>query len=75
MYFTRICLAKSLRDWGYPFDIKVSLLTRNRAEAVIRNIDVAGPHKKLISCIDEHMCINDFTRYVDELIIPITLNI
>ncbi|WP_206747615.1 hypothetical protein, partial [Shewanella sp. 10N.286.52.B9] len=36
VYFTRICLAKSLRDKGFPFDIKVSLLTRDRAQAVIR---------------------------------------
>ena len=46
VYYTRICLAKSLRDKGFPFDIKVSLLTNDRAEAVIRNIDVAGTLKK-----------------------------
>ncbi len=68
MYFTRICLAKSLRDIGYPFDVKVSLLTRDRSEAVIRNIDVAGTLKKLIKSIDEHTRINDFIRYVDEVI-------
>lgn len=50
----RICLAKSLRDMGYPFDVKVSLLTRDRSEAVIRNTDVAGTLKKLIKSIDEH---------------------
>ncbi|MGI1986017.1 hypothetical protein [Shewanella glacialipiscicola] len=68
VYFTRICLAKSLRDIGYPFDVKVSLLTRDRSEAVIRNIDVAGTLKKLIKSIDEHTRINDFIRYVDEVI-------
>ncbi|GIU52807.1 hypothetical protein [Shewanella sp. KT0246] len=46
VYFTRICLAKTLRDKGFPFDIKISLLTRDKAQAVIRNIDVAGTLKK-----------------------------
>ncbi|MCL1107790.1 hypothetical protein [Shewanella algicola] len=35
VYFTRICLAKYLRDKGFPFDVKVSLLTRDRAEAFL----------------------------------------
>ncbi|WP_282110482.1 tyrosine-type recombinase/integrase [Shewanella algicola] len=68
VYFTRICLAKYLRDKGFPFDIKVSLLTRDRAEAVIRNIDVAGTLKKIIKSIDHQTRINDFIRYVDEVI-------
>ncbi|WP_076536790.1 tyrosine-type recombinase/integrase [Shewanella sp. UCD-KL21] len=68
VYFTRICLAKSLRDKGFPFDIKVSLLTRDRAEASIRNIDVAGTLKKIINTIDHQTGINDFIHYVDEVI-------
>ncbi|WP_434926720.1 tyrosine-type recombinase/integrase [Shewanella sp. HL-SH2] len=68
VYFTRICLSKYLRDKGYPFDVKVSLLTRDRAEAVIRNIDVAGTLKKIIKSIDHKTRINDFIRYVDEVI-------
>ncbi|MGI2174563.1 hypothetical protein [Shewanella ulleungensis] len=68
VYFTRICLAKYLRDKGFPFDVKVSLLTRDRAEAVIRNIDVAGALKKIIKSIDHQTRINDFIRYVDDVI-------
>ncbi|MCT8986281.1 hypothetical protein [Shewanella phaeophyticola] len=68
VYFTRICLSKYLRDKGFPFDVKVSLLTRDRAEAVIRNIDVAGILKKIIKSIDHQTRINDFIRYVDEVI-------
>ncbi|GGB58267.1 tyrosine-type recombinase/integrase [Shewanella inventionis] len=68
VYFTRICLSKYLRDKGFPFDVKVSLLTRDRAEAVIRNIDVAGTLKKIIKSIDHQTRINDFIRYVDEVI-------
>ncbi|OBT09272.1 hypothetical protein A9267_09805 [Shewanella sp. UCD-FRSSP16_17] len=68
VYFTRICLAKSLRDKGFPFDVKVSLFTSDRAEAVIRNIDVAGTLKRIINSIDHTTRINDFIRYVDEVI-------
>ncbi|MBO1894252.1 hypothetical protein HNW13_000330 [Shewanella sp. BF02_Schw] len=68
VYFTRICLAKYLRDKGFPFDVKVSLLTRDRAEAVIRNIDIAGALKKIIKSIDHQTRINDFIGYVDEVI-------
>ena len=68
VYFTRICLSKYLRDKGFPFDVKVSLLTRDRAEAVIRNIEVAGTLKKIIKSIDHQTRINDFIRYVDEVI-------
>jgi integrase len=68
VYITHICLSKYLRDKGFPFDVKVSLLTRDRAEAVIRNIDVAGTLKKTIKSIDHKTRINDFIRYVDEVI-------
>ena len=68
VYFTRICLSKYLRGKGFPFDVKVSLLTRDRAEAVIRNIEVAGTLKKIIKSIDHQTRINDFIRYVDEVI-------
>jgi hypothetical protein len=68
VYFTRICLSKYLRDKGFPFDVKVSLLTRDRAEAVIRNIDVAGTLRKIIKSIDHKTRVNDFIRYVDEVI-------
>ena len=68
VYFTRICLAKSFRDKRFPFDIKVSLLTRDRAEAIIRNIEVAGTLKQIIHSIDHQTRINDFIHYVDEVI-------
>lgn len=68
MYFTRICLAKPLHDRGFPFDVKVSLLTRDRAEAVIRNVDVASTLKKIIKSINHQTRINDFIQYVDEVI-------
>jgi integrase len=40
-YFTRICFAKSLKDRGFPFDIKVSLLTKVRSVATKRNLVIS----------------------------------
>ncbi|WP_341866792.1 DUF6538 domain-containing protein [Vibrio rhodolitus] len=37
VYQTRICVPKPLRQFGYPFDIKVSLSTKERPEAIARN--------------------------------------
>ncbi|ENH7114827.1 tyrosine-type recombinase/integrase [Vibrio fluvialis] len=67
-YYTRICLPKSLRDNGFPFDLKISLLTKRRDEAVERNFILVPPLKKLI---DEAFQENDaasFRLKVDELI-------
>ncbi|WP_261816981.1 tyrosine-type recombinase/integrase [Vibrio gallicus] len=36
-YYIRICLPKSLRDFGFPFDVKSSLLTKDRSIAIERN--------------------------------------
>ena len=47
-YYTRICLPKSLRDNGFPFDLKISLLTKRRDEAVDRNFILVPQLRKLI---------------------------
>ena len=41
-YYTRICLPKNLRDRGFPFDLKISLLTKSRPIAIKRNVSVAN---------------------------------
>ncbi|MGR5540795.1 hypothetical protein ACPV5V_19705, partial [Vibrio campbellii] len=67
-YYTRICLPKPLRDNGFPFDLKISLLTKRRDEAVERNFILVPPLKKLI---DEAFQENDATSFrlkVDELV-------
>ncbi|HCH4900360.1 TPA: tyrosine-type recombinase/integrase [Vibrio parahaemolyticus] len=67
-YYTRICLPKSLRDNGFPFDLKISLLTKRRDEAVERNFILVPPLKKLV---DEAFQENDaasFRLKVDELV-------
>ncbi|EGR0314836.1 TPA: tyrosine-type recombinase/integrase [Vibrio parahaemolyticus] len=42
VYQTRICIPKTLRGSGYPFDIKVSLLTKDRSQAIERNFKMAS---------------------------------
>lgn len=67
-YYTRICLPKSLRDNGFPFDLKISLLTKRRDEAVERNFILVPPLRKLI---DEAFLEGDavsFRLKVDELV-------
>lgn len=51
-YYTRICLPKSLRDVGYPFDIKFSLLTKSRSIAIERNCYATIKLKQLITSFD-----------------------
>ena len=41
-YYTRICLPKHLRDHGFPFDLKNSLLTKSRPVAIKRNFSIAN---------------------------------
>ncbi|UOE82702.1 tyrosine-type recombinase/integrase [Vibrio cyclitrophicus] len=52
VYQTRICIPKLLRKAGYPFDIKVSLLTKERSEAIERNFTIAHCIKSAISQIE-----------------------
>ncbi|WP_318480604.1 hypothetical protein [Photobacterium leiognathi] len=52
-YQTRVCIPKPLRAFGYPFDIKVSLLTKERSEAIDRNLKIASCIKVAISRIDQ----------------------
>ncbi|MCW8328749.1 site-specific integrase [Photobacterium sp. SDRW27] len=67
-YYTRICLPKSLKDRGFPFDIKVSLLTKCRAEAVERNLEVARTLRPLVAGVRPDETVADFKRLVDQTI-------
>ncbi|PSW06775.1 site-specific integrase [Photobacterium lipolyticum] len=67
-YYTRICLPKSLKDRGFPFDIKVSLLTKCRTEAVERNLDVARTLRPLVSSVRPDETVAGFKRLVDQTI-------
>ncbi|MEZ8051762.1 tyrosine-type recombinase/integrase [Vibrio atlanticus] len=67
-YYTRICLPKNYRDRGFPFDLKVSLLTKNRRIASLRNLSVAIELKQLIDSITAQTHPIDFNVAVNELI-------
>ncbi|MCE3219227.1 tyrosine-type recombinase/integrase [Vibrio diabolicus] len=54
VYQTRICIPKLLREFGYPFDIKVSLLTKERSDAIERNFKTASCIKGALSLIDHN---------------------
>jgi len=67
-YYTRICLPKNLRDRGFPFDLKISLLTKNRPLATERNLLVAAKLKSLINSITTQTQVADFQVAADLLI-------
>ncbi len=59
-YFTRICFSKVLRNRGFPFDIKISLLTKVRTVATKRNLVVSLAVFELVECINETTMPHDF---------------
>ncbi|MDN2481667.1 tyrosine-type recombinase/integrase [Vibrio agarivorans] len=67
-YYTRICLPKKLRDNGFPFDLKVSLLTKNRQLASERNLTVAARLKDLIFKTHTQSCVEAFKASSDAII-------
>jgi len=67
-------LPKRLRDRGFPFDLKISLLTKSRSIAVIRNFDIAPALKKLINSVSLIANCEDFKRAVDQMVDVIRQN-
>ncbi|MDD9156721.1 tyrosine-type recombinase/integrase [Aliivibrio sp. S4TY2] len=67
-YYTRICLPKSLRDNGFPFDLKISLLTKRRDEAVERNFILVPQLRKLIDNAFQEYNPSTFRDNVDVLV-------
>ncbi|TOK22672.1 hypothetical protein CGI22_15885 [Vibrio parahaemolyticus] len=67
-YYTRICLPKKFRDLGFPFDLKISLLTKNRQLASFRNLTVAIELKQLIDSVTPQTHPADFKIAANELI-------
>jgi hypothetical protein len=73
-YYTRICLSKSLRDLGFPFDLKISLLTKFRVIATRRNIQIASVINQTIHLITSEMTPNEFKASLNQKINEIRLN-
>lgn len=67
-YFTRICFAKSLKDRGFPFDIKISLLTKVRPIATKRNLVISLAVVELVECINDATTPHDFKSSLNKRI-------
>lgn len=65
-YYTRICLPKELRDRGFPFDLKISLLSKYRGEAVTRNASVTLVVKKVLEGVTNNTTPEAFKRLVNQ---------
>lgn len=84
-YFTRICFSKELKIRGFPFDIKISLLTKVRLVAIKRNLVISLAIFELVERINETTMPHDFKSSLNERInelreefdceYPVTLNI
>lgn len=61
VYYTRICTPKKLVQLGFPFDFKISLRTKNRPDAVRRNLIFAPI---VIQSLDKWKGIETFTQDV-----------
>ncbi|WP_322852371.1 hypothetical protein [Vibrio harveyi] len=48
-YYTRVCLPKTLKDAGFPNEVRFSLLTKNREQAIDRHLVVLGRVRAFIS--------------------------
>ncbi|MEG0009378.1 MAG: hypothetical protein RR721_03855 [Aeromonas sp.] len=53
-YYTRVPLPHALRQLGYPQEIRLSLLTKDRSEATLRNLVAAHGLKQLIGKLSAH---------------------
>lgn len=67
-YYTRICLPKHLRDHGFPFDLKVSLLTKSRPVAIKRNFSIANALMSLIEGITPDIEASTFKESTDHVV-------
>jgi len=67
-YYTRICLPKHLRDRGFPFDLKSSLLTKSRPVAIKRNFSIANVIMSQIEGVTLDIEPNTFKECTDELV-------
>ncbi|WP_446617651.1 site-specific integrase [Vibrio alfacsensis] len=68
VYYTRLCLPKSLKDNGFPFDIKISLYTKDRAVAVDRGIDMLAELRPVIRSTCPNSSLDAFHKNVGQVI-------
>ncbi len=63
-YYTRIALPKSLRDKGLPFAIRTSLETKERSEAIDRNLRVAALVRVCIASAPSGLTHSSFLAWI-----------
>ncbi|CAH1587623.1 tyrosine-type recombinase/integrase [Vibrio rotiferianus] len=67
-YYTRLCFPKYLRSKGFPFDVKVSLCTKERAIAVSRNAALIAKLHPTIHTLPSTVHFKDFKPILDDVI-------
>ncbi|MFL0932941.1 tyrosine-type recombinase/integrase [Vibrio parahaemolyticus] len=67
-YYTRLCLPKSLKIRGFPFDIKASLLTKERHIANYRNALIVAKLHPIVHNTPDATSLGEFNRQVSDII-------
>lgn len=67
-YYTRLCLPKALKIRGFPFDIKASLLTKERHIANYRNALIVAKLHPVVHNTPEGTSPDEFNRQVSDII-------
>ncbi|MGR5414706.1 tyrosine-type recombinase/integrase [Vibrio astriarenae] len=67
-YYTRLCLPKALKIRGFPFDIKASLLTKDRHIANYRNALIVAKLHPIVHSTSNCTSLDEFTQQVSEVI-------
>ncbi|MGR5069370.1 tyrosine-type recombinase/integrase [Vibrio alfacsensis] len=67
-YYTRLCLPKALKIRGFPFDIKASLLTKERHIANYRNALIVAKLHPIVHNTSNCTSLDEFTQQVSEII-------
>ncbi|WP_434761873.1 tyrosine-type recombinase/integrase [Vibrio fortis] len=68
VYYTRLCLPKSLKNSGFPFDVKLSLYTKDRLIAMDRGIEALSVLRPIIRSTTPNTCIREFQERIGKAI-------
>ncbi|MGD1335356.1 tyrosine-type recombinase/integrase [Vibrio harveyi] len=71
IYYTRLCFPKYLRSKDFPFDVKISLCTKERAIAVSRNAALIAKLHPTIHTLPSAVHFKDFKPILDDVIIDV----
>ncbi|MFS1933317.1 tyrosine-type recombinase/integrase [Vibrio splendidus] len=74
VYYTRLCLPKSLKNSGFPFDVKLSLYTKDRTTAMDRGIEALSVLRPIIRSTFPRSCIREFQERIGNAIESLRAN-